>query len=81
MTTANFTSKSKRLSRTLHYRFLCLRLSNGERAYYVQVRLGKEKSMGQLPRQDRKQAFELYQMIQCGKVTPCTLKDILEDMK
>ena len=80
MTTLNLTLKPTH-SRTVRYRLLRMKMNDGEWVYNVQVRFGKEQSIGRLPCQDRKRAFELYQIIRRGKVTPCTLDDILEDMK
>ncbi len=80
MTTLNLTLKPTH-SRTVRYRLLHMKMNDGEWVYYVQVRFGKEQSIRRLPCQNRKRAFELYQMIRRGKVTPCTLDDILEDMK
>ena len=81
MTTVNFIPTTKYRPRILRYRLLCLRRSGEDRVYCIQVKLGKEQCTGQLPCQSREYALELYKMIRRGKVTPCTLKDILEDMK
>ena len=81
MTTQHAISKAKHTSRTLRYRLLCLKRSDGACAYYVQIKLDGEQRTGRLSSRDHDQALALYRKIKHGRVTPCTLMDVLEDMQ
>lgn len=67
-------------SRILHYRLLTLRHGQQTR-YYIQVELNGERCTVLLPCNDRTDADQIFERIRRGKVTPCTLHDVLEDMK
>ena len=62
-------------------RYRLLRLCGKENAlFWVCVEYGSERAMGRLPTNDACSARGLFDRIIKGRVTPCALSDIIEDM-
>ena len=48
--------------------------------YAVEVIFGEERSAAYLG-EDKKASAGLFELLVCGEVTPCTLRDIVEDLR
>ena len=66
---------------TTHVHYCLLSTPNENKTYYIRITLGQEQCTRKLPCSDISRAREIYELIKGGRVTPCTLGDILEDMK
>ena len=67
-------------SHTVRYRLLSMCQAE-KTAYYIQVILDQEQCTQPLPSDNRQSAIDIFERIKRGTVTPCTLADVLEDMK
>ncbi len=64
--------------RLVRYRFCTSRFASPE--YYVEIVLGEERAAAHLG-EDYPTAQILFDKLVCGVVTPCTLFDIMQDVK
>jgi hypothetical protein len=64
--------------RLVRYRFCTFRFATPE--YYVEILFGEERAAAHLG-SDYPSAQILFDKLVCGVVTPCTLSDIIEDIK
>ncbi len=71
---------SSHSSKLLRYQLLCVPHKHGD-AYYIHIRMGKEHCTLPLPTRQREDALVKFDQLVRGTVTPCTLPDILDDMK
>ena len=69
-----------RLPTLLRYRLLRVPHENGD-LFYIHVRMGQERCTLPLPVYRSEDAKAKFEQIVRGSVTPCTLADVLEDMK
>lgn len=62
----------------LRYRFCGCYFAKGQ--YYVEICLGNERAAVYLGT-NKEAAYEVFKRLVSGTVTPCTLADIMEDIK
>ena len=74
-------TKEKPITETAHVQYRLLRAPGKDGNYYVQIILQQERCTRHLPCAEREKAKEIYEILKQGRVTPCTLGYILEDMK
>lgn len=74
-------TKENAIAEQTHVHYRLLSAPNKDGNYYIQIILNQEKCTRRLPCTEREKAKEIYEMLKQGRVTPCTLGYILEDMK
>ena len=65
-------------TRIARYRFCLCRFAENE--YYVEILFAGERAAASLGK-DRLEADTVFERLVCGLVTPCTLSDIVQDIK
>ena len=65
-------------ARMARYRFCLCRFAENE--YYVEILFDGERAAASLGK-DRLEADAVFERLVCGLVTPCTLSDIVQDIK
>ena len=68
------------LPTALHYRLYCLQSRQAEPLYYLEITLGQERFCCPLNTASLSEAKRIYRLVLKGKVTPCTARDVLEDI-
>jgi len=65
---------------TLRYRLYRLRYRQEKSDFCLEIRLGTERFWASLHTDDRQKAKQIYTVMRRGKVTPCTARDVLDDI-
>lgn len=68
------------IRRFLRYRLCALKHSQDPPSYCIEIRFENDCFCSLLKTKDLNEARRMYTLMLKGRVTPCTAKDVLEDM-